>query len=77
MMDRLNKDFNGELSLAIKIFRNEYSKKFLHQLVSSQLDVDRLDYLNRDSFYAGVSEGIISSDRIIKMLEVYKDELGD
>ena len=75
IMDRLNKDFNGELSLAIKIFKNEYPKRFLHQLVSSQLDVDRLDYLNRDSFYAGVSEGIISSDRIIKMLEVHKDEL--
>ncbi len=75
IMDRLNQDFNGELSLAIKIFKNEYPKRFLHQLVSSQLDVDRLDYLNRDSFYAGVTEGIISSDRIIKMLEVHNDEL--
>lgn len=75
IMDRLNHDFNGALSLAIKIFKNEYPKRFLHQLVSSQLDVDRLDYLNRDSFYAGVSEGIISSDRIIKMLEIHNDEL--
>ncbi len=75
IMNRLNDDFEGDLTLAIKIFRNEYPKKFLHQLVSSQLDVDRLDYLNRDSFYTGVSEGIISSDRIIKMLEVHNDEL--
>jgi HD superfamily phosphohydrolase len=75
MMDKLNKDFSGKLSLAIKIFRDEYPKRFLHQLVSSQLDVDRLDFLNRDSFYTGVSEGVISSDRIIKMLEVHNDEL--
>jgi uncharacterized protein len=75
MMDRLNKDFDGALSLAISIFRGGYSKKFLHQLVSSQLDMDRLDYLNRDSYFTGVSEGIISSDRIIKMLEVYNDTL--
>jgi uncharacterized protein len=75
MMDRLNRDFNGALSLAIKIFRDDYSKKFLHQLVSSQLDMDRLDYLNRDSFFTGVSEGVISSDRIIKMLEVHMDTL--
>lgn len=74
-MDSLNKDFNGKLSMAIQIFRNLYPKKFLHQLVSSQLDMDRLDYLNRDSFFTGVSEGVISSDRIIKMLEVYNDEL--
>jgi HD superfamily phosphohydrolase len=74
-MDRLNIHFNGKLSLALQIFRNKYSKKFLHQLVSSQLDMDRLDYLNRDSFFTGVSEGIISSDRIIKMLEVFNDEL--
>jgi uncharacterized protein len=75
MMDRLNKDFDGALSLAISIFRGGYSKKFLHQLVSSQLDMDRLDYLNRDSYFTGVSEGIISSDRIIKMLDVYNDTL--
>ena len=74
-MDRLNKDFEGKISLAISIFRNTYPKKFLHQLVSSQLDMDRLDYLNRDSYFTGVSEGVISSDRIIKMLEVYNDEL--
>jgi HD superfamily phosphohydrolase len=74
-MDRLNVIFNGKLSLAIKIFRDEYHKKFLHQLVSSQLDMDRLDYLRRDSFFTGVSEGVISSDRIIKMLAVQNDEL--
>jgi HD superfamily phosphohydrolase len=74
-MDHLNEIFTGKLSLAIRIFRNQYAKKFLHQLVSSQLDVDRLDYLNRDSFFTGVSEGVISSDRIIKMLEVVNDEL--
>lgn len=74
-MNRLNKEFNGRLTLAIQIFQNEYSKKFLHQLVSSQLDMDRLDYLKRDSFYTGVSEGVISSDRIIKMLNVKGDTL--
>lgn len=74
-MDELNKIFGGELTLAIKIFQNKYHKKFLHQLVSSQLDVDRLDYLRRDSFYTGVSEGVIGSDRIIKMLNVVNDEL--
>lgn len=74
-MESLNKEFSGKLSLAIKIFKNEYDKKFLHQLVSSQLDVDRLDYLRRDSFYTGVSEGVISSDRIIKMLQVHNDQL--
>jgi HD superfamily phosphohydrolase len=74
-MDKLNEHFDGKLSLAIRIFRNEYEKKFLHQLVSSQLDMDRLDYLRRDSFFTGVSEGVISSDRIIKMLTVYNDQL--
>ena len=74
-MDRLNNDLNGRLNLAIRIFRNEYPKKFLHQLVTGQLDMDRLDYLNRDSFFTGVSEGVISSDRIIKMLEIHNDEL--
>jgi HD superfamily phosphohydrolase len=74
-MDRLNKDLNGSLTLAIKIFRNQYPKKFLHQLVSGQLDMDRLDYLNRDSFFTGVSEGVISSDRIIKMIDIHNDQL--
>jgi uncharacterized protein len=74
-MDRLNKEFDGRLTLALKIFRNNYEKKFLHQLVSSQLDVDRLDYLKRDSFFTGVSEGVISSDRIIKMFNVVDDKL--
>ena len=75
LMDKLNKEFDGKLSLAIKIFTNKYKKKFLHQLVSSQLDMDRLDYLKRDSFYSGVSEGVVSSDRIINMLNVDEDEL--
>jgi uncharacterized protein len=74
-MERLNIEMNGKLDLAIKIFNNQYKKKFLHQLVSSQLDMDRLDYLNRDSFFTGVSEGVVGSERIIKMLDVYKDEL--
>lgn len=74
-MESLNKEFAGELDLAIKIFKNQYHKKFLHQLISSQLDVDRLDYLRRDSFYTGVSEGIVGSDRIIKMLNVVNDQL--
>lgn len=74
-MDRLNKEFNGRLDLAIEIFQNKYHKKFLHQLVSSQLDMDRLDYLLRDSFFTGVSEGIVSSDRIVKMLNVVDDQL--
>ena len=74
-LEKLNKEFKGELSLAIEIFTDTYKKKFLHQLVSSQLDMDRLDYLNRDSFFTGVTEGIISSDRIIKMLNVKNDEL--
>jgi hypothetical protein len=74
-MESLNKEFKGELSFAIEIFKNQYHKKFLHQLISSQLDVDRLDYLRRDSFYTGVSEGIIGSDRIIKMLNVFNDQL--
>lgn len=75
IMNELNKEFDGQLSLAIKIFNNKYRKKFLHQLVSSQLDMDRMDYLKRDSFYAGVSEGIVSWERIIIMLNVFKGEL--
>ncbi|MFP5470588.1 MAG: HD domain-containing protein [Bacteroidia bacterium] len=74
-MKRLNEQFDGKLTLAIKIFNNKYHRKFLHQLISSQLDVDRLDYLRRDSFYSGVSEGVVGSERIIKMLNVVKDEL--
>jgi uncharacterized protein len=75
MMKQLNQEFRGELSMAIDIFRNAYHKKFLHQLVSSQLDMDRLDYLKRDSFFTGVTEGVIGSDRIIKMLNVLNDQL--
>ena len=75
LMDRINNDLGGRLSLAITIFNNKYERKFLHQLVSSQLDVDRMDYLNRDSFFTGVSEGVISFDRIIKMLNVVEDEI--
>jgi len=75
IMDHLNQKFDRQLDLAIKIYKNAYDKKFLHQLVSSQLDMDRLDYLKRDSFYTGVSEGVIGSDRIIKMLNVYNDQL--
>jgi uncharacterized protein len=74
-MDELNKKCNGELNLAIDIFKNKYTKQFLHQLVSSQLDMDRLDYLKRDSYFTGVSEGVIGSDRIIKMLNVVDDNL--
>ncbi|REJ82554.1 MAG: HD domain-containing protein [Bacteroidetes bacterium] len=74
-MEKLNKEMNGRLNLAIMIFQNRYHKKFLHQLVSSQLDMDRMDYLSRDSFFTGVSEGVISHDRIIKMLEVHDDQL--
>lgn len=74
-MERLNEIFDGKLSMAIQIFRDEYPKRFLHQLVSSQLDMDRLDYLNRDSYFTGVSEGVIGYDRIIKMLAVHEGEL--
>lgn len=74
-MRKLNKQFKGELSVAIKIFKNEYPKRFLNQLVSSQLDMDRLDYLKRDSFFAGVTEGVVGSGRIIKMLDVKDDQL--
>ncbi|GAB4282107.1 MAG: HD domain-containing protein [Marinilabiliales bacterium] len=73
--DILNQEFNNKLNLAIEIFKNHYYKKFLHQLVASQLDMDRMDYLLRDSFYSGVSEGIIGSERIIKMLDVKNDQL--
>ena len=74
-MKELNKEFNGQLSLAIEIFEGNYPRKFMHQLISSQLDMDRLDYLKRDSFYSGVAEGNINSDRLIAMLYVVNDEL--
>lgn len=75
IMKELNKQFSGSLDLAIDIFKGEYSRKFFYQLVSSQLDIDRLDYLNRDSFFTGVVEGRIGSERIIKLLNVHNDEL--
>lgn len=75
MMEQINREMKGELNLALKIFKNEYPKRFLHQLISSQLDMDRLDYLRRDSFFTGVTEGNIGSARIIKMLDVYGDSL--
>jgi uncharacterized protein len=74
-MQRLNEKFEGKLSLAIEIFNNKYKKQFLHQLVSSQLDMDRLDYLKRDSFFSGVTEGNIGTERIINMLDVVNDNL--
>jgi HD superfamily phosphohydrolase len=75
IMGQMNRLLDGRLDLAIRIFRGEYPKKFLHQLVSGQLDVDRMDYLTRDSFYTGVSEGVIGYDRIIKMMKVHQGEL--
>ncbi len=75
MMEQVNRDLDGQLKLAINIFKGEYPKNFLHQLISSQLDMDRLDYLRRDSFYTGVTEGNIGSARIIKMLNVVDDSL--
>lgn len=74
-MEDLNRQLGGRLTLALQIFRDEYDKRFLHQLVSGQLDMDRMDYLNRDSFFTGVSEGVIGYDRIIKMLAVHEGEL--
>lgn len=74
-MEMLNRKFNGSLTIAISIFKKEYPKKFLNQLVSSQLDVDRLDYLKRDSFYTGVAEGNINSERLLTMLNVVDNEL--
>ncbi|MEM9022770.1 MAG: HD domain-containing protein [Bacteroidota bacterium] len=74
-MERLNEAFDGALTMAMEIFLGTYPKQFLHQLVSSQLDMDRLDYLKRDSFFSGVSEGVVGSDRIIKMLNVVDDQL--
>lgn len=74
-MEKLNQEFDGKLTLAIKIFRNEYSKRYLYELISSQLDMDRLDYLRRDSFYTGVTEGAINSERLLTMLNVADDRL--
>ena len=75
MMEQINQEMKGELNLALKIFKDEYPKRFLHKLISSQLDMDRLDYLRRDSFFTGVAEGSIGSARIIKMLDVVDDQL--
>jgi HD superfamily phosphohydrolase len=75
MMEKLNLEFKGRLTTAIEVFTGKYPKKFLQQLISSQLDLDRMDYLNRDSFFTGVSEGVISFDRIIKMFNVADDHL--
>ncbi len=74
-MQKLNDEFNGKLSLAIQIFEGKYPRKFMNQLISSQLDIDRLDYLQRDSFYTGVKEGNISSERLLAMMNVKDDEL--
>lgn len=75
VMETLNKQFDNQLVLAIKIFTNSYERPFFHQLVSSQLDIDRLDYLKRDSFFTGVSEGSIGSDRIIKLFDIVDDNI--
>jgi hypothetical protein len=75
IMNLLNEEMHGALDMTIEIFNDNYPKRFLHQLVSSQLDMDRLDYLSRDSFYSGVTEGKIGSERIIKMLNVVNDQL--
>lgn len=75
LIKELNVEFNGKLQMAIDVFTDQYPKKFLHQLVSGQLDVDRMDYLTRDSFFSGVNEGVIAYDRILKMLTVHKGEL--
>ena len=74
-MDALNKEFNNRLTLAIQIFKNEYPRNFFCQLISGQLDMDRMDYLKRDSFYTGVSEGAVNSQRLISMLNVFEDNL--
>ncbi len=74
-MEKLNEEYGGQLSLAIQIFKDEYHKKFLHQLISSQLDMDRLDYLNRDSFFTGVHEGVVGYHRLIQMLAVHDNKL--
>ncbi|HPX43690.1 MAG TPA: HD domain-containing protein [Bacteroidales bacterium] len=75
LMEKLNEEFGGKLQLAIDIFRGSYERKFLHELISGQMDMDRLDYLRRDSFFTGVIEGSVGSDRIIRMLSVVNDSL--
>ena len=75
-MQKLNEDLDGKLDLSIEIFKNTYHKHYLHSLVSGQLDVDRLDYLKRDSFFCGVAEGIVSNDRIIKTMNIVDDQIG-
>lgn len=75
IMHKMNEELGGQLTLAIQIFTDQYHKPFLHQLISGQLDVDRMDYLSRDSFYSGVSEGVIGYDRILKMLVVHEEQL--
>ena len=75
VMEQMNEEFRGQLTLAIKIFKDEYPKRFLHQLISSQLDMDRLDYLKRDAFFTGVNEANIGSSRIIDMLDMVDDQL--
>jgi len=75
LLDLLNKEFDGKLDLAISIYHNTYQRNFFHQLVSSQLDMDRLDYIRRDSFFTGVSEGVIGTERLIKMLNVVDDQI--
>lgn len=75
IMERIDQDLRGDLSLAIKIYRNDYPKRFLHELLSSQLDMDRMDYVNRDAFYCGIQEGSIGAARIIKMLNLHDDRL--
>ena len=75
LMKKLNNEFNGELDLAIEMFQGKYHRKFFNQLITSQLDVDRLDYLKRDSFFTGVSEGSVNTQRIISMMNVKDDEL--
>ena len=75
LMKKLSVEFGEKIDIAIQIFNNTYPKKFLHQLVSGQLDMDRMDYLNRDSFYSGVSEGVIGYDRILNMLDVHDDNV--
>ena len=75
IMRALNEEFDGRLETAIRIFTNNYPKPYLHSLVSGQLDMDRMDYLTRDSFFTGVSEGVIGYDRILKMLAVHEGQL--
>lgn len=75
IMQEINRQFNGALDMALEMFQNTYKRKFFHQLISGQLDIDRLDYLKRDGFYTGVSEGTIGSDRIIKLFNIHEDQL--